>query len=69
MNRSMHSADRATHLKVVVVALVAGIVMAGFCVARFHSGTVFEQTAGVTKAGKTRGGNQLEHIGRSLRIA
>ncbi len=48
----MHSADRATHLKVVVVALVAGIVMAGFCVARFHSGTVFEQTAGVTKAGK-----------------
>ncbi len=48
----MHSADRATHLKVVVVALVAGIVMAGFCIARFQSGTVFEQTAGVIKAGK-----------------
>ena len=48
----MHSADRATHLKVVVVALVAGIVMAGFCVARIRSGTVFDQTAGVVKAGK-----------------
>jgi len=25
MNHSMHSADRATHLKIVVVALIAGI--------------------------------------------
>ena len=48
----MRSADRATHLKIVVVALVAGIVMAGFCVARIYSGTVFEQSAGVIKAGK-----------------
>ena len=30
MNHSIHSADRATHLKIVVVALVAGIVVAGF---------------------------------------
>jgi len=52
LNHSIHSADRATHLKIVVVALVAGIVMAGFCVARIHSGTVFDQTATVIKAGK-----------------
>ena len=30
MNHSIYSADRTTHLKVVVVALVAGIVVAGF---------------------------------------
>ena len=30
MNHSMYSADRATHLKVVVVALAAGIAFAGF---------------------------------------
>ena len=29
MNHSIHSADRSTHLKIVVVALVAGIVVAG----------------------------------------
>ena len=30
MNHSIHSADRSTHLKIVVVALVAGIAVAGF---------------------------------------
>ena len=30
MNHSIYSADRTTHLKVVIVALVAGIVVAGF---------------------------------------
>ena len=30
MNHSFYSADRTTHLKIVVVALVAGIAMAGF---------------------------------------
>ena len=30
MNHSIHSADKATHLKIVVVALVAGILVAGF---------------------------------------
>jgi hypothetical protein len=29
MNHSIYSADRTTHLKIVVVALVAGIVVAG----------------------------------------
>ena len=30
MNHSIYSADRMTHLKIVVVALVAGIAVAGF---------------------------------------
>jgi hypothetical protein len=30
MNHSIYSADRSTHLKVVAVALVAGIALAGF---------------------------------------
>jgi hypothetical protein len=32
MNHSIHSADRATHLKIVVVALVAGIGLAAFAI-------------------------------------
>ena len=30
MNHSIHSADRGTHLKIVIVALIAGIAVAGF---------------------------------------
>jgi hypothetical protein len=33
MNHSIHSADRGTHLKIVVVALVAGIAVAAFGIA------------------------------------
>ncbi len=51
MNHSIHSADRATHLKIVVIALVAGIAVAGVGIsARSHSGDA--QTAHVVKAGK-----------------
>jgi hypothetical protein len=51
MNHSIHSADRATHLKIVVVALAAGIAVAGFGVsARTHSDDT--QTAHVIRAGK-----------------
>jgi hypothetical protein len=51
MNHSIHSADRATHLKIVVVALVAGIAVAGLGVfARSSSDDT--QTAHVIKAGK-----------------
>src|SRR5436305_11869108 len=32
MNHSIYSADRTTHLKIVVVALIAGIVVAGFSI-------------------------------------
>jgi hypothetical protein len=53
MNHSIYSADRATHLKVVVVALVAGIVVAGFGIsARTSSDDGYTQTARVIKAGK-----------------
>jgi hypothetical protein len=52
MNHSIHSADRATHLKIVVVALVAGIVVAGFGIAARTSTSDYTQTARVIKAGK-----------------
>ena len=53
MNHSIYSADRATHLKIVVVALVAAIAVAGFGLSsRASSDAGSAQTAGVTKAGK-----------------
>jgi hypothetical protein len=51
MNHSFYSADRSTHLKIVVVALVAGIIVAGLGIsARTNTDDV--QTAHVVKAGK-----------------
>jgi hypothetical protein len=53
MNHSIYSADRTTHLKIVVVALVAGIAVAGFGIsARTSSSDEGYQTARVLKAGK-----------------
>jgi hypothetical protein len=53
MNHSIYSADRSTHLKIVVVALVAGIAVAGFSIsARNNSDDGYAQTARVIKAGK-----------------
>ena len=51
MNHSIHSADRSTHLKIVIVALVAGIAVAGFGISA-RTGSDFTQTAHVVKAGK-----------------
>ncbi|BBO12202.1 MULTISPECIES: hypothetical protein [Bradyrhizobium] len=54
MNHSIHSADRATHLKIVVVALVAGITVAAFGIAA-RTNADYSQTAQSThviKAGK-----------------
>jgi hypothetical protein len=52
MNHSIHSADRATHRKIVVIALVAGILVAGFGIfARTSSD--YAQTARVIKADKS----------------
>ncbi|KJC59294.1 signal peptide protein [Bradyrhizobium sp. LTSPM299] len=54
MNHSIHSADRSTHLKIVVVALVAGIAVAAFGISA-RTNTEFTETAQAThiiKAGK-----------------
>lgn len=53
MNHSIYSADRTTHLKIVVVALVAGILVAGFGISAHNSSDEgYAQTARVMKAGK-----------------
>ena len=65
MNHSIYSADRMTHLKIVVVALVAGILVAGLSISAHNSAADegFTQTAKVMKAGKpvviTSSGNSL----------
>jgi hypothetical protein len=52
MNHSIYSADRSTHLKIVVLALVAGVVVAGFGISARTSSDEYTQTARVIKAGK-----------------
>jgi hypothetical protein len=52
MNHSIYSADRTTHLKIVVVALVAGITVAGFGIFARSTNDGYAQTARVIKAGK-----------------
>src|SRR5216684_7827168 len=53
MNHSIYSADRSTHLKIVVIALVAGIAVVGLGIsARSNSDDGYTQTARVIKAGK-----------------
>ena len=53
MNHSIYSADRMTHLKVVIVALVAGIALAAIGISsRLNADDGYTQTARVIKAGK-----------------
>ena len=54
MNHSIHSADKATHLKIVVVALVAGIAVAAFGIAARTNvdDSQTAQTTHLVKAGK-----------------
>jgi hypothetical protein len=51
MNHSIQSADRATHLKIVVVALVVGAALTAFGTS-VRSSADFVQTAHVIKAGQ-----------------
>lgn len=51
MNHSFYSTDRATHMKIVAVALVAAIGVAGFgIVLRVNAGNGYSQTAHIIKA-------------------
>ena len=53
MNHSIYGADRTTHLKVVVVALIAGILVAGFGILMHNSSDEgLTQAARVMKTGK-----------------
>lgn len=53
MNHSFHSADRATHLKIVIVALVAGVAVTAFGIAtRTNVDTSQTAAVHVIKAGK-----------------
>jgi hypothetical protein len=51
MNHSIHTADRATHLKIVMVALIAGVALAGVGIAA-RTNVADTQTARVIKAGQ-----------------
>jgi hypothetical protein len=51
MNHSIYSADRTTHLKIVIIALVIGIAGIGLGMSS-RAGIGSTQTAGVIKAGK-----------------
>ncbi len=57
MNHSIYSADRMTHLKIVVVALVAAVAIAAFSIsARISTGDGYQTariTTPVVKASKT----------------
>jgi hypothetical protein len=50
MNHSMHSADRSTHLKIVVIAVCAAIAVLTVGLSSRDGGNA--QTARVTKVGK-----------------
>ena len=51
MNHSMYSADQVTHVKILVIALVVGIGVAGFGIAaHIKTGDGYMQTAHVIKA-------------------
>ncbi|MGJ4893147.1 hypothetical protein [Bradyrhizobium sp. HKCCYLR20261] len=52
MNHSLHSADRSTHLKIIVVALVAGIAVTAFGIAARTNVDYSQTAAHVVKAGK-----------------
>ena len=65
MNHSIHSADRATHLKIVVMALVAGIAVAGFAISA-HASSDYTQTARISEGRQAGRPDQFGRINRSL---
>ena len=69
MNHSIHSADRSTHLKIVVVALVAGIAVAAFGISA-RTNADFTQTAQSThvdQGGQAGGCHQFGYLDGPLK--
>ena len=67
MNHSIYSADRSTHLKIVVVALIAGIAVAGFSIsARTTSDEGYTQTARRPQSRQAGGDHQRGDLDRPL---
>ena len=67
MNHSIYSADRSTHLKIVVVALVAGIVVAGFGISARTGSDDDLRPIDARHQGRRAGRcHQLERIGCAL---
>ena len=61
MNHSIYSADRTTHLKVVIVALIAGILVAGFGISMHNSSDEgLNQTAPRDESRQTGDGHNVE---------
>ncbi len=53
MNYSIYSADRTTHLKIVIIGLVAAIAMTGLSISsHIDANAASDKTAAVVKAGK-----------------
>ena len=68
MNHSIYSADRSTHLKIVVVALIAGIAVAGFSISArtTASDEGYTQTATRPQSRQAGGDHQRGDLDRSL---
>jgi len=63
MSHSIYSADRATHLKIVVVGLLCAIVVAAIGIFAHVSSNIDLGTAALVKAGRPT------TLGRSVRLA
>ena len=68
MNHSIHSADRATHLKIVVMALVAGIAVAGLAISTRTNADYSQSAARIIKAGKPVALTSSDTLSRSLNL-
>ena len=61
MNHSIYSADRMTHLKIVVVALIAGVALVGVGISvRLSSDDGDVRTARLHKSRQGYGGHEFE---------
>jgi len=67
MNHSIYSADRMTHLKIVVVALVAGILVAGFGISTRNSSSTRVTPRRAGDEGRQAGrGHELQQLDGAL---